>query len=416
MFILFDMIARPAPKSRIHAPRTWMPALFLVTLWLVAMTCATAHPMSQYRVEITPSPGGIAIEVLSALDRASPPPAPAFGNMEDPPLEIPRFPIFLMSADGLPVAWKEATPTRESDAYGEWLSYRAAYAFDPLPSHLRISLDPKEQASVVVVVRHANGDTITHLLSAQQPAEIDLKTAAFAHSPPPGKPDSAASISTSPSTVHDSPSSASPPVSVHPPSAGATAAIFGEYTEHGIWHILTGYDHMLFMAALVLAAVSLWDLVKVVTAFTLAHTVTLTLAVFDIVRLSPKIVEPMIALSIVFVAVQNMYFPRSSRGWTRLAVAFAFGLFHGLGFAGGLLETMAGLGGVTIVTAIVAFSLGVELGHQFVVIPLYTARIFVRRAAGSHAEAVSRGLTFWGSALIAIAGAYYVIVSVFPFD
>ena len=125
-------------------------------------------------------------------------------------------------------------------------------------------------------------------------------------------------------------------------------------------HILTGWDHLLFMSALVLAAVTFGDLVKVVTAFTLAHTITLTLSVLDIVRLSPRIVEPMIAASIVFVAVQNVFWPKRTRGWGRMAVAFGFGLFHGLGFAGGFSRRCKGLPGLAISIAIAAFSLGVE--------------------------------------------------------
>jgi HupE / UreJ protein len=136
----------------------------------------------------------------------------------------------------------------------------------------------------------------------------------------------------------------------------------GAFLRHGIRHILGGYDHLLFVAGLVLAVVSIFDLLKVVTAFTIAHTLTLTLAVLDIVRVSHRIVEPMIAGSIVLVALQNLLWPTRARGWTRLGVAFGFGLFHGLGFAGGLLSAMEGMAGVAIVTAIAAFSFGVEIG------------------------------------------------------
>jgi hypothetical protein len=145
------------------------------------------------------------------------------------------------------------------------------------------------------------------------------------------------------------------------------------YTAHGIMHILTGYDHLLFVSALVLAATGIWDLIKVVSAFTLAHTLTLTLSVFNIVTLSERFVEPMISASIVFVAVQNVFWPERSRGWTRLGIAFGFGLFHGLGFAGGLRDAMEGMPPVALWAALGAFSLGVELGHQVVVIPLYGA-------------------------------------------
>lgn len=119
------------------------------------------------------------------------------------------------------------------------------------------------------------------------------------------------------------------------------AALAAAFVRHGILHILTGYDHLLFVAALLLAVTTFWDLVKVISAFTLAHTLTLALAALDIFRLPGRIVEPMIAASIIFVALQNVFWPERSRGWSRLVVAFVFGLFHGLGFAGGLLDAMS---------------------------------------------------------------------------
>ena len=121
-----------------------------------------------------------------------------------------------------------------------------------------------------------------------------------------------------------------------PPSSWRLAA---DYVRDGIMHILTGYDHLLFIAALALAVTSFWGLFKVIAAFTLAHTVTLTLSILDLLRMAPKFVEPMIALSIVIVALQNVCWPDRSHGRARLIVAFFFGLFHGLGFAGGYLAT-----------------------------------------------------------------------------
>src|SRR5262249_54941672 len=147
----------------------------------------------------------------------------------------------------------------------------------------------------------------------------------------------------------------------------------------GFMHIMAGWDHLLFVGALVLAVATLWDLVKVITAFTLAHTITLTLAVLDLVRLPERVVEPMIAASIVLVALQNLFWPERSRGASRLLTAFFFGLFHGLGFAGGLLEAMAGMQGSTVGIAIAAFSVGVELGHQTVVLPMFALLKLTRR-------------------------------------
>ena len=194
--------------------------------------------------------------------------------------------------------------------------------------------------------------------------------------------------------------------------AGATqidrGRIFWEYVHHGVMHILTGYDHLLFMAGLVLAATRLLDLVKVITAFTLAHSVTLALSVLNILRLPSHIVEPIIAASIVFIAAQNIFFPAQSRGWTRLLVAFGFGLFHGLGFAGGLLDAMEGLPGLAVATAIVAFSLGVEVGHQAVVLPLY----FGQNSRYVSAASIRLfNIQKYASAVVCLAGIYYLVMA-----
>lgn len=187
--------------------------------------------------------------------------------------------------------------------------------------------------------------------------------------------------------------------------------LVSEYVWHGVMHIATGYDHMLFMAALVLGAATFWDLVKVVTAFTIAHSVTLTLAVLGYARLPSSIVEPFIAGSIVFVAVQNVIWPMSSRGRGRLVAAFGFGLFHGLGFAGGLLDAMANLSGIATGLAIVAFSLGVELGHQLVVIPLFSGLKIAQNLRPKRATAIALFAQRWGSALISCAGMFYLVAA-----
>jgi len=202
------------------------------------------------------------------------------------------------------------------------------------------------------------------------------------------------------------------------PSSVATAPLdrgrmVQQYVRHGIGHILSGYDHLLFVCALVLGAVTFWDLIKVVTAFTLAHTITLTLSVLNIVRLPSHIVEPMIAGSIVFVAVTNLLWPQRSRGWVRLATAFFFGLFHGLGFAGGLLEAMDGLSGIAVGVAIAAFSLGVELGHQMVVLPVFFGLKLARATRPDDAgrERLSLATMRAGSLLVCLAGTLYLIAA-----
>lgn len=195
---------------------------------------------------------------------------------------------------------------------------------------------------------------------------------------------------------------------VNDPAGGTRidhARMFWDYARHGIMHILTGYDHLLFMAGLVLAVNSLLELSKVVIIFTLAHTTTLTLSVLDIIRLPSHIVEPVIAASIVFVAAQNIFFPVQSRNWTRLLVIFGFGLFHGLGFAGGLLDAMEGLPGLAIATAIVAFSLGVEIGHQAVVVPVYFGLNSIRE---NPAAMIRYPIQRYVSIVVFFAGLYYL--------
>ena len=184
---------------------------------------------------------------------------------------------------------------------------------------------------------------------------------------------------------------------------------FREYLSHGVMHILTGYDHLLFVAALVIATVSFWEMVKVIAAFTLAHTLTLGLSVFNVVRLPSSLVEPVIAASIVFVALQNLLRPQSTYSRARLFVAFGFGLVHGLGFAGGLLDAMEGLPSLGIWIALLAFSIGVEVGHQVVVLPLFGALAASRRKIEPSSLTKLLRAT---SAFIACCGGYYFIMAI----
>jgi hydrogenase/urease accessory protein HupE len=212
--------------------------------------------------------------------------------------------------------------------------------------------------------------------------------------------------------------SKAPPVALAPTLTSwldttGSESLFKAFFYQGIRHILTGYDHLLFVTALVLAATTLWDLIKVVSTFTLAHTITLTLAAMNLIHLPERVVEPLIAASIVFVAIQNVFWPRQARGWSRLGAAFFFGLFHGLGFAGGLLDAMHEMQSGTMFLAILAFSIGIETGHQMVVLPLFAALKTVRSAqsnvvARTH---LSMKIQRIGSAGISVAGIYYLCLA-----
>lgn len=137
-----------------------------------------------------------------------------------------------------------------------------------------------------------------------------------------------------------------------------------EYLTLGVEHILFGVDHLLFVLALLLISSGTWALIKTVTAFTLSHSLTLGLATLGFVHVPPAPVEAVIALSIVFVAVEIIHTRRGRVGITARApwlVAFAFGLLHGFGFAGALSEV--GLPQGHIPVALLFFNLGVETGQ-----------------------------------------------------
>ena len=155
------------------------------------------------------------------------------------------------------------------------------------------------------------------------------------------------------------------------------------YTVLGIEHILSGIDHLLFVLALIIITRGGWNLVKTVTAFTVSHSITLTLATLGYVHVPQRPVEAVIALSIVFVAAEILRGRQGQVGITARApwiVALLFGLMHGLGFASGLKD--AGLPDAHIPTALLFFSIGVEAGHfLFIGFILALAAVIFRAAS-----------------------------------
>ena len=138
--------------------------------------------------------------------------------------------------------------------------------------------------------------------------------------------------------------------------------VIGRYIEAGIAHIFLGYDHIAFLAAVVLWARRLWPVIKVVTAFTIAHSITLSLAALDIVRIPSSIIEPAIAASVVYVAAENFLSRNIDKRWRD---TFGFGLIHGFGFASALQEF--GLPRSALIPALASFNLGVEIGQMAIV-------------------------------------------------
>ncbi|HVU49859.1 MAG TPA: HupE/UreJ family protein [Polyangia bacterium] len=163
----------------------------------------------------------------------------------------------------------------------------------------------------------------------------------------------------------------------------------------GVEHILTGWDHLLFLLGLIIVGGSARALVGVVSAFTIAHSITLALAATGVYAPSPRLVEPAIALSIAYVGVENFFVADASRRWR---ITFPFGLVHGFGFAGALREI--GLPHGQVPVALVSFNLGVELG-QLGVLALALPLVMAARRAPAFGTRGVRAV----SATIAAAGA-----------
>ena len=170
----------------------------------------------------------------------------------------------------------------------------------------------------------------------------------------------------------------------------------------GIEHIFTGYDHLAFLLALLIAGGSLRHNAKIITSFTVAHSFTLALATLGLVNISPAIVEPLIAASVVFVGLENLFRRRLAARWL---VTFSFGLVHGLGFAATLRELGIGTLGARVALPLLSFNAGVELAQiaiALIVLPLVWR--LERRPSFTlkHVPAFSLLITF--------AGIYWLLV------
>ncbi len=187
------------------------------------------------------------------------------------------------------------------------------------------------------------------------------------------------------------------------------------FIREGVWHIWTGYDHVLFLLALLLPSVvrrkdgcwrgvdrlrpALWSVLRTVTAFTLAHSITLSMAGLGWIQLSPRLVEPVIAASVMLAAWNNLRPIVLEREW---CVAFGFGLIHGFGFAGVLQEL--DLAGGSLIRPLLGFNLGVELGQAAIVLLFVPAAFALRQSAF-----YQRGVLGFGSVAILLVAAGWLV-------
>ena len=182
-------------------------------------------------------------------------------------------------------------------------------------------------------------------------------------------------------------------------NSGAASRAFRDFLRLGIEHILTGYDHLVFLLGLLIAGPGFRQAARIITSFTVAHSITLGLATLGVVRVPAAIVEPLIAVSIIYVGVENIFRRGPAKRWL---LTFGFGLVHGFGFASALTELGIARSGAGVAVPLLSFNLGVELGQiaiAVLVLPLIwkvrTNPIFARRLAPVCSVAIAGMGTIW---------------------
>jgi hydrogenase/urease accessory protein HupE len=193
-------------------------------------------------------------------------------------------------------------------------------------------------------------------------------------------------------------------IPLHAAAGQKPASAVREFFVLGLEHILTGWDHLAFLFGLLIVGGKLRDALKIITSFTLAHSLTLALATLNLIRLPSSIVEPIIAASIIYVGFENVLRKDFHNRWM---LTFAFGLIHGCGFASILREMGVGANGSSVVTPLVWFNLGVEAG-QLAIAALMLPVIWKLKSVFP-----KRWVPVMSVALI-VLGSYFLVQRVWP--
>lgn len=232
---------------------------------------------------------------------------------------------------------------------------------------------PASNPSAFVMTDELGNILATRVLSQENHSfEVALPMATVAETIPATAPISPAAMATIIPQTNDEPAIV-PAAAAAPPNRTLG---FGDFLKLGVEHILTGYDHLLFLCGLLVVCRKVGPMLAIITCFTLAHSLTLALAALDWVQISPRLTEPLIAATIVFVGIENFRGVVSTK--TRCGLALGFGLIHGFGFATALRETGLAGSGLALVKPLVAFNLGVECG-QLAVAAVFLPMLFALR-------------------------------------
>ncbi|MBK7405081.1 MAG: HupE/UreJ family protein [Phycisphaerales bacterium] len=363
-------------RARLLAVR----CLLLAALMLLAHTAAAAvHPAlgTVATIKITPGPDGATVELIVTHDALAYALNDTSVRITDPQmyalLDGPREDLasalqdgrerfqsgFKLLADGQPLEL-ELIQSPSLELIDQW---KLDNPTERLPCKLEFIAQAKlpQGAATIAIRAPAVFDQV--ILGVTRPG---FETTFMPLEPAETSPefDVSALTGPTPTPASDGGDAAPtpPPATTHPtrPSGPGVLSVAWRYIELGYRHIIpNGADHELFILGLFLLNSRLKDLLWQTMTFTLAHTCTVTLATFGLVHVSPALINPVVALTIAFVAIENL-FTTKVHPW-RAGVAFLFGLIHGIGFAAGLLSI--GLPPSQLVTAIIAFNVGVEGGH-----------------------------------------------------
>ncbi|HEU5080601.1 MAG TPA: HupE/UreJ family protein [Opitutaceae bacterium] len=367
------------------------PFWLLVALALLPCLARAHNPIASWaRLELRDDRMELRVEMATesawlfigeTLDRAP--------DMEG---SMPRLRMLVSQAYALSVGDRVLTPRqtvaefKEDDAVELTLVYERPTAASIHCDALYLQRLPADHRSTLTLLDETGKTVRTELLTRDKHA-VDLTL--------PPRATTASAMSPKEASDHSATSS------VSAPTPQATAS-FAAFFRLGVEHILTGYDHLLFLLGLLVVCRRWSSMLTIITCFTLAHSVTLALAALNVVSLPSRIVEPLIAASIVFVGIENLVRRGEPKG--RWVLTFIFGLVHGFGFAGVLREIGLGAGGTSVALPLVSFNLGVEAG-QLAVVAILLPLLLALRGRPLLECRVAPAV----SAVVMVLGAYWLL-------
>jgi hydrogenase/urease accessory protein HupE len=326
-----------ATSSRLAGPRVVRGAILVVVLSLLALQETTAHDPGLSSLTICPSPNGLEATLTLAVRDAA-----QLAELDEerdgrvtkaefahgrPQLEAVVATQLIVAPDGK-VARPQSIRSRlyENNNVEVHLDFGGA-VFSSLEIQSKLIASLPLGHRQYLEVKNSAGETVSERLLS---AAADRVTAQFAATD--------ANLSTR-----------------------KIGSSFTNFVTLGVKHILTGYDHLLFLLGLLVVARGFFSSLSIITSFTVAHSITLAAATFNLAHIPSRIVEPLIAASIVYVGIENLW--RGDVPKSRQLVTFGFGLIHGFGFSSVLREMGigAGMGGVAL--PLLSFNVGVELGQ-----------------------------------------------------